>query len=69
VPDLQHPRRKGLVDIAIVAGMVLASEAVLGLWRQEWLITSEGLRGGAVALGVLYLLRLQNPTGRVPRSA
>lgn len=69
VPDLQHPQRKGLVDIAIVAGMVLASEAVVGLWHPEWLITSEGLRGGVLALTVLYLLRLQNPTGRVPRSA
>ena len=69
VPDLQHPRRKGLVDIAIVAGMVFASEAVVGLWQPEWLITSEGLRGGVLALAVLYLLRLQNPTGRVPRSA
>ena len=69
VPDLQHPRRKGLIDVAIVAGTVLASEAAVGLCRQEWLITSEGLRGGALALAVLYLLRLQNPTGRVPRPA
>lgn len=68
VPDLQHPRRKGLVDIAIVAGIVLATDAVVGLWHQEWLITPEGLRGGALALTVLYLLRLQNPTGRIPRS-
>lgn len=69
VPDLQRPRRKGLVDIAIVAGTVLAAEAGVGLWRPEWLMTSEGLQGGAMALAVLYLLRLQNPTGRVPRSA
>ena len=69
VPDLQRPRRKGLVDIAIVAGTVLAAEAGVGLWRPEWLITLEGLRGGSLALAVLYLLRLQNPTGRVPRSA
>jgi hypothetical protein len=39
------------------------------LWYPEWLITSEGLRGGALALAILYLLRLQNPTGRVPHSA
>ena len=69
VPDLEHPRRKGLADIAIVAGIVLASETVVGLWHPEWVITSEGLRGGALALAVLYLLRLQNPTGRVPHSA
>lgn len=68
VPDLQHPQRKGLVDIAIVAGMVLAFEAVIGLCHQEWLITSKGLRGSALALALLYLLRLQNPTGRIPRS-
>ena len=69
VPDLSRPRRKGLVDIAIVAMTVVASEAALTLWHPEWVITSEGLRGGAFALAVLYLLRLQNPTGRVPRSA
>jgi hypothetical protein len=69
VPDLQRPWRKGLVDIAIVAGTILASEAGISLWRPEWLVTSEGLRGGALALAVLYLLRLQNPTGRVPHSA
>ena len=69
VPDLERPRRKGFVDVAIVAGTVLAAEAGVGLWRPEWLITAEGLRGGAIALAVLYVLRLQNPTGRVPRSA
>ena len=69
VPDLKRPRRKGLVDVAIVAATVLAFQAGVALWRPEWLITSEGLRGGAFALAVLYLLRLQNPTGRVPRSA
>jgi len=69
MPDPKHPRRKGLVDIAIVAGVVLASEAVVGLWHQEWLITQRGWRGGTLALAVLYLLRLPNPTGRVPRSA
>lgn len=69
VPDLMRPRRKGLVDIAIVAVTVIASEATLTLWHPDWVITSEGVRGGAFALAVLYLLRLQNPTGRVPRSA
>lgn len=69
VPDLNRPRRKGIVDVAIVAATVLASEAALTLWQPEWVITSEGLRGGGFALAVLYLLRLQNPTGRVPRSA
>ena len=69
VPDLKHPRRKGFVDVAIVAATVIASQAGVALWHSEWLITSEGLRGGAVALAVLYLLRLQNPSGRVPRSA
>jgi len=67
VPDLKHPRRKGVVDVAIVAATVIASQAGVALWHSEWLITSEGLRGGAVALAILYLLRLQNPTGRVPR--
>ena len=69
VPDLKRPRLKGFVDVAIVALAVLASQAGLALWHPEWLITSEGLRGGALALAVLYLLRLQNPTGRIPRSA
>lgn len=69
VPDLQHPRRKGLVDIAIVAGVVFASEVAVGLWHQEWQITQAGLRSGGVALAILYLLRLQNSTGRVPHSA
>ena len=68
VPDLTRPRRKGFVDVAIVAATVLAYQAGVALFRPEWLITSEGLRGGALALAVLYLLRLQNPTGRVPRS-
>ena len=67
VPDLKRPRRKGLVDVVIVAVTVLASQAGVALWHSEWLITSEGLRGGALALALLYLLRLQNPTGRVPR--
>lgn len=69
VPDQKHPRRKGFVDVAIAAATVLASQAGVALWHPEWLITSEGLRGGAVALAVLYLLRPQNPSGRVPRSA
>ena len=69
VPDLKRPRRKGLVDVAIVAGTGLAFQAGVALWHPEWLITSAGLRGGALALAVLYPLRLQNPTGRVPRSA
>ncbi len=69
VPDLKRPRRKGFVDVAIVAAAVLAAQAGLALWQPEWLITWAGLRGGALALAVLYLLRLQNPTGRVPRSA
>jgi hypothetical protein len=57
------------VDVAIVAATVLACQAGIALWDPEWLITPEGLRGGAFALAVLYLLRLQTPTGRVPRSA
>ena len=68
VPDLLRPRRKGVVDVAIVAASVLVWQAVVAQWHSEWSITSEGLRGGAFALAVLYLLRLQNPTGRVPRS-
>jgi hypothetical protein len=69
VPDLKRPRRKGLVDVAIVAGTLLAFEAGVALWRPEWLITVDGLRGGALALAILYFLRLQNPTGRVPHPA
>ena len=69
VPDLVHPRRKGLVDVAIVAAAVLACQAGVASWRPEWSIAPAGLRGGALALAVLYLLRLSNPTGRVPRSA
>jgi hypothetical protein len=67
VPDPEHPRRNGLVDIAIVAAAVLACQRVVALWQPDWLVTTEGWRGGAVALAILYLLRLQNPTGRVPK--
>jgi glucose-6-phosphate-specific signal transduction histidine kinase len=69
VPDLEHPRRKGLVDIAIVAAAVLAVESGLMLWHPAWSMTLKGLSGGAWALALLYFLRLQNPTGRVPHSA
>ena len=70
VPDLQHPRRKGSVDIPDrYRGWCSSPKLSSAWWRHEWLITSEGLRGGALALAVLYLLRLQNPTGRVPHSA
>jgi hypothetical protein len=69
VPDLQRPARKGLVDIAIVATAVLAFQRAVSLGQPGWWMTPEGLRGGAVALAILYVLRLQNPTGRVPRSA
>lgn len=67
VPDPDHPRRKGLVDIALVAAAVLVCQRVVALWQPEWLVTAEGWRGGAAALAILYVLRLQNPTGRVPR--
>lgn len=67
VPDPEHHRRKGLIDVAIVAAAVLACQRVVALWQPEWLVTTEGWRGGAVALAILYVLRLQNPTGRVPR--
>jgi hypothetical protein len=56
-----------LIDVAIVAAAVVASQFVLGLWRPEWQTMPNGVRGGAVALAILYLLRLQNPSGRVPR--
>jgi hypothetical protein len=69
VPDLIHPRRKGLVDVTIVAATVLVYQAGIASWHPAWSIAPEGLRGGAFALAVLYLLRLPNPTGRVPRSA
>lgn len=67
VPDLEHPRRKGLVDIAFVAAAVVVFQRVLAWWHPEWLITTEGWSGGAMALAILYLLRLQNPSGLVPR--
>ena len=68
VPDLEHPRRKGLVDIAVVAAIVVVSQSLVGWWQPAWRLTTEGWRGGAIALAILYVLRLQNPSGRVPRS-
>lgn len=65
VPDLKRPARKGLVDILVVAAVVFALEMGLARYRPEWAITPEGMRGGAIALAVLFLLRLQNPSGRV----
>jgi len=67
LPDLEHPRRKGLVDIAVVAAIVVASQSLVGWWQPAWRLTTEGWRGGAIALVILYVLRLQNPNGRVPR--
>jgi lysylphosphatidylglycerol synthetase-like protein (DUF2156 family) len=67
VPDLEHPKRKGLADIAIVAAVVMAVQWLVGISHPEWLITTDGWRGGALALSILYALRLQNPAGRVPR--
>jgi hypothetical protein len=69
VPDLQHPQRQGLVDLAFAGGAAWASQVVVGLVRPEWLIASPGLTGGALVLAVLYLLRLQNPTGRVTHTS
>lgn len=68
-PDLAHPWRQGLVDVAIVYVAIRLCAGGLALFRPDWVIGAAGLRGGAAVVAVLYLLRVHNPTGRVPRSA
>jgi hypothetical protein len=67
VRDLQHPWRQGLVDVGVAVGSALASQAVVAAARPEWLIAPLGVVGGGAVFAVLYLLRVQNPGGRVPR--
>jgi hypothetical protein len=68
-PDPAHPWRQGLVDVAIVYCAIRVCAGGLALLRPDWAIGAAGLRGGAAVVAVLYLLRVHNPTGRVPRSA
>jgi hypothetical protein len=63
--DLQHPWRQGLVDVSVAAAFVAGSQALVAAARPEWLLTPPGVVGGTVVLGLLYLLRIQNP-GRSP---
>lgn len=67
-PNLAHPWRQGLVDVAIVYAAIRVCAGGLSLFRPDWAIGAAGLRGGAAVVAVLYLLRVHNPTGRVPRS-
>jgi hypothetical protein len=61
VPDVRHPWRQGLVDLALVASVVIATEIVVALIRPEWLIAADGVAGGSAILAMLYVLRVQNP--------
>jgi len=67
VRDLDHPWRQGVLDVIVAAAGALTSQAAVAVMRPEWLIAPGGVVGGVAVLGVLYALRVQNPTGRGPR--
>jgi hypothetical protein len=61
VLDPRHPWRQGLVDTLVVVAFLLASQALLALIRPEWMLTLARAVSGGVTLGLLYLVRVQNP--------
>ena len=58
---------RGSSTSSVAAASALASQAIVAVVRPEWLIAPAGVAGGGIVLAMLYLLRVQNPTGRVPR--
>ncbi len=64
-PDVSRVWQRGLVDMAAVVGCVAATQGVLAFAHPEWLIAQGGVVRSAVVLTVLYLVRVQNPTGGV----
>ena len=57
-----------LADVAFGAGGMLASQAVLAATAPHLLMRVWGFAGGLVVLGMVYLIRLQNPgLGAFPR--
>jgi hypothetical protein len=61
IRDLQHPWRQGAVDVTIAAAFAVGSQALVAVARPDWLLAPAGAIGGTVVIGLLYLLRLQNP--------
>ena len=58
------------VDLIAGAGGVLISQAILAATLPHLLLPMPGNAGGLVSFGLLFLLRLQNPTlGAIPRQA
>ncbi len=53
--------RQILRDLAVVAGFVAASQIVVALVTPDLLLSVRALAGGAVAFGMTFCLRLQNP--------
>jgi hypothetical protein len=62
IRDPQHPWRQGFADVSVAAAFVAASQALLALVRPDWVLGAPGVLGGTIALGLLFLLRVQNPS-------
>jgi hypothetical protein len=61
---IRDPRRlwrQGAVDVSVAAAFAAGSQALVAAVRPDLLIGPAGVLGGAAALGMLYLLRIQNP--------
>jgi hypothetical protein len=61
VPDLARAWAQGFVDIAVVTGFVLMSQAILMVTQPEWMIADGGAARFLLNLVLLLLLRVQNP--------
>jgi hypothetical protein len=54
--------------VSVAAAFVGGSQVLVAAIRPDWLLNPLGVLGGSAVLGLLYLLRIQNP-GRAPSSA
>jgi hypothetical protein len=54
--------RQVVVDLAVGAGCIVLAQGVLAATQPELLLPPPALIGGAVSFGILFLLRLQNPS-------